>query len=216
MKIDIATETTSLFGEGQGYIGGVIGEDCDVYAIPAYAINVIKFNTTTQEMLEVGNRCDDDYDEDEGDKWSGGVLHSNGYIYCAPYCNNKVLKVKTNHIRDEGKNLLESKASLTEFNKYVNTYQFEYIYISHKDLYDRLVSYRNSLIVNIEYEISTYVNIFRTVRFKIKRYKWKDRIIVLYGNEFSTYEREESENRSIHFFHFFQKQIEGYLFSLSL
>jgi len=57
------------------------------------------------------------------------------------------LKIKTNHIRDEGKNLLKSNASLTEFNKYINTYQFDYIYVSHRTFYDRLVSYRNNLIV---------------------------------------------------------------------
>ena len=43
--------------------------------------------------------------------------------------------------------LIESNASLTEFNKYINSYQFEYIYVTHRDLYDRLVSYRNNLIV---------------------------------------------------------------------
>ena len=71
----------------------------------------------------------------------------NGYIYCALYGNNKVLKIKTNHIRDEGNNLLESNASLVEFNKYINTYQFEYIYVTYKAFYDRLVFYRNNLIV---------------------------------------------------------------------
>ena len=119
----------------------VVGEDCNVYTIPYDANKVIKFNTTTQEVSEVGNRYNGRR------KWSGGVLHSNGYIYCAPYRNNKVLKIKTNHIRDEGKNLLKSYASLTEFNKYINTYQFEYIYVSHRAFYDRLVSYRNYLIV---------------------------------------------------------------------
>ena len=68
---------------------------------------------------------------------------------------------------------------------------------------DHIFLWRNFNDLQPRYEISTYVNIFRTVRFKIKKYKWKDRIILLYGNEFSTYEREESENRSIHFFHFF-------------
>ena len=71
----------------------------------------------------------------------------NGYIYCALYGNNKVLKIKTNNIRDEGNNLLESNASLVEFNKYINTYQFEYIYVTYKAFYDRLVFYRNNLIV---------------------------------------------------------------------
>ena len=147
LKLDIATETTSLICGNLSkygfykYSGGVVGEDCNVYVIPAYARKVAKFNTTTQKMLEVGNRYDGDY------KWSGGVLHSNGYIYCAPYRNNKVLKIKTNHIRDEGNNLLESGASLTEFNRYINSYQFEYIYVTHKALYDRLVSYRNNLLV---------------------------------------------------------------------
>merc|ERR1712238_38757 len=63
------------------------------------------------------------------------------------YDNDKVLKIKTNQIRDEGNYLLESNASLPKFNKYINTYQFDYMYVSHKTLYDRLVSYRNNLIV---------------------------------------------------------------------
>ena len=57
------------------------------------------------------------------------------------------MKIKTNHIRDEGNNILDSNVSLTEFNEYIDSYQFEYIYITHKALYDRLVSYRNNLIV---------------------------------------------------------------------
>ena len=82
LKINIATETTSLFGDDLSkggdyeYSGGVIGEDCNVYTIPACTNKVPKFSTITQEMSEVGNL----YDEDE-DKWSGGVIHSNGYIY---------------------------------------------------------------------------------------------------------------------------------------
>merc|ERR1711957_64916 len=149
LKIDIATETTSLVGDdlseskyGIGkYNGGVIGEDCNIYPIPENACKVNTFNTITQKLSEVGNSYDGYY------KWSGGVLHSNGYIYCAPHQNNKVLKIKTNYIRDEGKRLLESNASLTELNTYINTYQFEYIYVTHKALYDRIVSYRNNLIV---------------------------------------------------------------------
>ena len=92
-------------------------------------------------MLEVGNW------DDEDDKWSGGALHSNGYIYCAPHNDNNVLKIKTNQIRDEGNNLLDSNASLIEFNKYIDSYQFEYVYVTNKALYDSLVSYRNNLIV---------------------------------------------------------------------
>ena len=149
LKIDTSTETISLVGNdlskyGSGkYNGGVIGEDCNIYAIPKDANQIIKFNTTTQEVSEVGNRHNGDT------KWSGGVLHPNGYIYCAPYANNKVLKIKTNYIRDEGNSLLKSDASLTEFNRYLNTYQFEYINVTHKALYDRLVSYRNKLIIDI-------------------------------------------------------------------
>ena len=97
-------------------------------------------------MSEVRNFHEDNYNGD--DKWSGGVLHPNGHIYCAPYCHNNVLKIKTNHIRDEGNMLLlQSNSSLTEFNEYINSNQFEYIYVTHKAFYDRLVSYRNSLIV---------------------------------------------------------------------
>ena len=149
VEIDSATETTFLGGDDlskygyEKYNGGVVGEDCNIYTIPADANKVTKFNTTTQQILEIGNR----YDEDGDDKWSGGALHPNGYIYCAPYKNNKALKIKTNHIRDEDNILLDSNASLTEFNKYINSHQFEYIYVSHKALYDRLVSYRKNLIV---------------------------------------------------------------------
>ena len=126
VEIDIAIETTSLVGDdlfkyGDKYNGGVVGEDCNVYAIPGCANKVTKFNTTTQEVSEVGNRYDG------YNKWSGGALHSNGYIYCAPRNNNKVLKIKTNHSRDEGNNLLESDASLIEFNKYINTYMVNLI-----------------------------------------------------------------------------------------
>ena len=86
-------------------------------------------------MLEVVD-CHDGYN-----KWNRGILHSNGFIYCASCCNNKFLKIKANKIRDEGNNLLESNASLTVFNKYINTYQFECIHVTHKALYDRIVSY---------------------------------------------------------------------------
>ena len=80
LKIDIATETTSLVvDDNRGYTFDdcVVGEDGDIYAIPENAEKVTKFNTTTQEMLEIGNCYDGNY------KWSGGVLQSNGYIYCA-------------------------------------------------------------------------------------------------------------------------------------
>ena len=143
------TDTTSLVGEDLSnygddkYNGAVVGEDCNIYTIPSGARKIIKFNTTTQKVSEVGIRYNG------SGQWSENALHSNGYIYCASYYHNKVLKIKTNHIRDDGNNLLKSNASLTEFNKYINTHQFEYIYVSHRAFYDRLVSYRNSLIVNI-------------------------------------------------------------------
>ena len=147
LKIDTATETTSLVGNdlceygGDKYNGGVVGEDCNVYSVPYNANKVIKYNTTTQKSSEVGNRYDGD------NKWSGGVLHPNGYIYCSPLHDKRVLKIKTNHIREEGIKLLQSNASLTGFMKYINTYNFEYIYVTHKALYNRLVAYRNKLIV---------------------------------------------------------------------
>ena len=89
-KIDIATEATLLVGDDSSkyrnykYNGDVIGEDCNIYTIPADAKIVTKFNTATQKMSEVRYNYCGDY------KWSGGVLHSNGYIYCAPFCNNKL------------------------------------------------------------------------------------------------------------------------------
>ena len=51
-----------------------------------------------------------------------------------------------NHIRDEGNYLLESNVSLTGFNDYISTYQFQYIYVTQKSLYDRLVSHRKNII----------------------------------------------------------------------
>ena len=66
LKIDIATETTSLVGDDLSKYGackyscGVVGEDCNVYAIPEDANKVIKFNTIMQEVSEVGNRHNGD------------------------------------------------------------------------------------------------------------------------------------------------------------
>jgi len=161
LKIDIATETISLVGflfGGFEYNCGVVGEDCNVYSIPLYAEKVTKFNTTTKVLLQIGNSYNGGVE-----KWNKGVLHSNGYIYYAPHSNNKVLKIKTNHIRDEGNTLLESNASLTEFNKYINTYQFEYMCVTHKTLYDRLVSYRNNLIVEtVKLALESFVSRKRT------------------------------------------------------
>ena len=145
LKIDITTDTKSLVGDDLSKYGyskydcGVVDEDCNVYAIPSGANKAIIFNTITQKVSEVGNRYD------SVGKWSGGALHSNGFIYCAPLMNH--MKIKTNHILDEGNNLLESNASLPKFNKYINTNQFEKVYVLHKSFYDRLVSYRNNLIV---------------------------------------------------------------------
>ena len=125
-KISLVGDDLFRYGEKK-HNGCVVGEDCNIYAILEDANKVIKFNTTTQEISEVEN-C---YDVREH-KWSGGVFHSNGHIYYAPYDNNKVLKIKTNHIRDEDNNLLEFNASLTEFKRYLNSYQFDYIYVTHK------------------------------------------------------------------------------------
>ena len=68
------------------------------------------------------------------------------YMHCALNKINKILKIKMNHIRDEGNYLLESNVSLTGFNDYINTYQFQYIYVTQKSLYDRLVSHRKNII----------------------------------------------------------------------
>ena len=58
LKIDIATETTSLVGDDLSKYGackyscGVVGEDCNVYAIPYDENKVAKLNTTTQEKYQ--------------------------------------------------------------------------------------------------------------------------------------------------------------------
>ena len=155
-KIDTVTETSSLVAEDLSknencnYKSCVVGEDCNIYAI-GYDVHyefsqVIKFDTVTQEMSKVGNRIDAYLVRVHTriNDWSGSILHPNGYIYCAPSTAKKVLTIKTNHIRDEGKKLFESNAKLIEFNKYININQFEYIYISHKDFYNRVVNYGNN------------------------------------------------------------------------
>ena len=147
LKIDITDDTTSLvsndltkYGECK-YEGGVVGEDDNIYAIPSDANNVIKLNTTTQISSLIGNHYDG------YGNWCGGVLHTNGCIYCAPCDNNKVLKIETNHIRVKACKLIESNASLAEFNKYINSNEFENIYVTHKAFYDHIVSYRDKVII---------------------------------------------------------------------
>jgi len=147
LKIDITDDTTSFvsndlskYGECK-YEGGVVGEDDNIYAIPSDANNVIKLNTTTQISSSIGNHYGG------YGKWCGGVLHSNGYIYCAPCDNSKVLRIETNQIRGKGCKLIESNASLVEFNRYINTNEFENIYVTHRAFYDRIVSYRDKVII---------------------------------------------------------------------
>ena len=56
LKIDITTDRTSLVGDDLSKYGcskydfGVVGEDCNVYAIPSSTNKVIIFNTITQKV----------------------------------------------------------------------------------------------------------------------------------------------------------------------
>lgn len=84
--------------------GMVVGADGHVYMIPYSSKNVYRIDTSdnskyTLDMTAGSNSTSDThvFVGADTEKYFGGVLASNGYIYCVPYDSSYILKIDTNH-----------------------------------------------------------------------------------------------------------------------
>jgi len=70
------------------WLGGSVGADGNIYAMPADASTILKINVTNDHCSTFGNAGTDK------NKWQGGVLsESDGSIYCIPADGQKVLRI---------------------------------------------------------------------------------------------------------------------------
>jgi hypothetical protein len=84
--INPSTNTVSTFGTvSQGYNGGVLGPDGNIYCAPYSATNILVINPTTNALTYVGSGL--------STSWIGGILAPNGNIYFIPYGSASVIKL---------------------------------------------------------------------------------------------------------------------------
>jgi hypothetical protein len=70
------------------WLGGSIGADGNIYAMPADHSSILKINVTDDHCFTFG------FVGTEKNKWQGGVLsESDGSIYCIPADGQKVLRI---------------------------------------------------------------------------------------------------------------------------
>ena len=75
----------------------VLGADKCIYFPPFGYCRVLKLNPRTQNISLVG----ESYSRGHRNKWLGGVLALNGFIYFAPYNTNFILKVDTRPVNEQ-------------------------------------------------------------------------------------------------------------------
>lgn len=86
------------------WLGGAIGADGNIYAMPADASAVLKIDTTTDHCSTFG------FVGTEKNKWQGGILsQSDGCIYCIPADGETVLRIDS---RPEGNNAVARLGNL--------------------------------------------------------------------------------------------------------
>jgi hypothetical protein len=83
----IGDEIYSEWGEGWG--DPIVGVDKCIYWPPRNANRVLKFDHETQQLASF---VVDDLGE-EGSKWQGGALATDGVIYCIPIISSRVLAI---------------------------------------------------------------------------------------------------------------------------
>ena len=97
LKIDVATETTSLLGVGEPSMmpslknkwqGGVLARDGSIYGIPCDAPSVLCIDVAAQRVFFLGALGD------LPDKYQGGFLDANdGVIYAIPENAPNVMRI---------------------------------------------------------------------------------------------------------------------------
>jgi hypothetical protein len=90
------------------WLGGSIGEDGHIYAMPADASTVLKINVTTDHCSTFG------FVGKEKNKWQGGVLASDGCVYAIPANGRHVLRIDTRSKIGEGENPLQLLGNLPD------------------------------------------------------------------------------------------------------
>jgi hypothetical protein len=83
------------------WLGGSIGEDGHIYAMPADASAILKINTTNDYCSTFG------FVGTEKNKWQGGVLSSDGCVYAIPANGKHVLRIDTRAEISEGENPMQ-------------------------------------------------------------------------------------------------------------
>lgn len=88
------------------WLGGSIGEDGHIYAMPADASAILKINTTNDYCSTFG------FVGTDKNKWQGGVLSSDGCVYAIPANGKFVLRIDTRPEIGEGENPMQLVGNL--------------------------------------------------------------------------------------------------------
>lgn len=79
-------EEIGQFNDSYKWVGGILGKDNCIYAIPTGETSILKINTTTKEIKTFGSLSNKQY------KYTGGCLYK-GKIYGFPRRVNTLLKI---------------------------------------------------------------------------------------------------------------------------
>ena len=111
---------SSLYNTKSYYWGRpVLGADKCIYFLPLCHDRVLKYNSTTQSISLIDKSCGDN-----NWKWEGGVLASDGFIYCVPYSANSILQIDSRHVNEQVLDMIEN---IYKGHEYVDDYVDEYL-----------------------------------------------------------------------------------------
>jgi hypothetical protein len=138
--IDTTTDTAIRSNLGANltdyykWMGGVLGNDGKIYAIPNNSTDILVINPLTQ----TADRTTINSTSLLGtDKWVGGILSTDGKIYCIPYDAQNILIIDTNNNKLEITNFGTSITGLNKWSGAVLDLKGD-IYCSHFDASDIL------------------------------------------------------------------------------
>ena len=122
IKINPFTDECTLIGSlaegGHKWHGGNVGPDGNIYGIPCHADNVIKINTASGEVSTIGGPIPAGKHRPDGKyKYLGGVVGSDGAIYCLPSDADYVLRIdcETSEVKCVGRSLEDEIISHTKW-----------------------------------------------------------------------------------------------------
>jgi hypothetical protein len=91
---------------GSGWFGGVLAPNGKIYCVPANSSQILVIDTNDNSYYYISGITNANYPTIAADiqKWGGGVLASNGKIYCIPYFSEAVMIIDT---QDDSINLTD-------------------------------------------------------------------------------------------------------------